>query len=438
MELGIGSDDDLFSEEKDTTFKEKSGWIAKQCESEWFMEDVVDKSSNSSEEAQLISYKADRLYSKKQFNGALAAYKRAIQMVASRYVLLRRILIEGASRSCMYIQDHEQALHFADMLFGESLTLEHRMMAHSLLASVHAAAGNHSDSIKSLHLCIQWQRSNVQFWLKLASAYSALYSQSSHEDHNRHARSGLINGEATDGLSGCKPTLGPLQEGASGNSAQTRKSTLKDSDAHSGNSTAESLQNNPQSDEGEVFKKGEQEQSGMKDLTGDGAPNLGTIVETSNGDHCAEHSGVHESPSSIGDLLNVFDRLAMDPDDAKLSSEAMVRNLTCSDFQPLLCAASCLLRARLLLKSVEHSVNSFAIVKNSQLQKQVDERLAVLNINHTLLEVLHNHARQIFRKGYKKLDGDASGDDKEEDATLDESSLSSELFEKRWFQWVIS
>ena len=34
MELGIGSDDDLFSEEKDTTFKEESGWIAKQCESE--------------------------------------------------------------------------------------------------------------------------------------------------------------------------------------------------------------------------------------------------------------------------------------------------------------------------------------------------------------------------------------------------------------------
>ena len=83
---------------------------------QWFMEDVVDKSSNSSEETQLISYKADRLYSKKQFNGALAAYKRAIRMVASRYVLLRRILIEGASRSSMYIQDHEQALHFAEML----------------------------------------------------------------------------------------------------------------------------------------------------------------------------------------------------------------------------------------------------------------------------------------------------------------------------------
>ena len=179
--------------------------------------------------------------------------------------------------------------------------------------------------------------------MKLANAYSALYSQSSHEDNNRHAQSGLINGVATDCLSGSKPTLGPFQEGASRNSAQTRNLTLKDSEANSGNSTAESLQNNPQQCyEGEVFNKGEQEESGMKDLTGDGAPSLGTIVESSNKDH----SGVHDNPSSVSDLLNVFDRLAMDPDDAKLSSETMVRNLTCSDFQPLLYAGSCLLRAR--------------------------------------------------------------------------------------------
>ncbi|XP_022107969.1 uncharacterized protein C8orf76 homolog isoform X2 [Acanthaster planci] len=468
MDLGIGSDDELFVELKTRSLREHEVWRPKQCEPEECLfeevsvDPVIDTTTYTTERAQVWSYQADFLYARRQFDHALALYRKGVAAVPTRYVLLRRLFIEGAARCCVHLAEHGQALQMAKLLLDESLTLEHRMTARSLLATVHAAAGNQQDAIGSLHICIQWQRSNVHFWLKLAEAYSALYRQpqpASHYHCTDHAQS------CTTGTN-CSKEPGPAnQVGAtcSGNSAFphtcTSGATTRTTDIPSknvgkcvclkwyANKKDNRLPIQISNIDSCYHARNAYTYSSCLPTSHELLNPADTRMENSNEAFAEGTCGtsLDDKDLSFGDLLNQLDSLAITEQatSAELIDESTQGGLMCNQHRPILLAASCLLRARLLLKSVEHSVASFAKVKNSQLQMQIEQTLRTFHLDTAILEVLHHHARVIFRKGCHRLDEvtmameEGGRDDKGKDEASEEECLAMTEFEQRWFPWLV-
>ncbi|XP_072044795.1 uncharacterized protein [Amphiura filiformis] len=121
---------------------------------------------------------------------------------------------------------------------------------------------------------------------------------------------------------------------------------------------------------------------------------------------------------------------------------SLIRDVPCESSSPELFkkfAVGCLIRSSVLLGTVQHTVTSFAKIKNEQLHKEIETTIESLQLDSSIIQRVRQYSEDdVFARGSKSEDASIQEEDKSADKA--ESSiilLTGRDFEQRWFAWAL-
>ncbi|XP_040293641.1 uncharacterized protein C8orf76 homolog isoform X2 [Bufo bufo] len=158
MECDFCFEDSVFSETRERTSQRGLSYRAKQCEPQWFNEDVTNE--HLVEVHNILKFRADLLYRQKDFEKAFIEYSDCYALIPPANNVMRRDVQESQARCLIRLGRHKEALEIAEAL---------------LQATSHNHLGNHQAEVSCLQQLISLHPFNPHFWIRLAESYMSLF-----------------------------------------------------------------------------------------------------------------------------------------------------------------------------------------------------------------------------------------------------------------------
>ncbi|XP_044155527.1 uncharacterized protein C8orf76 homolog isoform X2 [Bufo gargarizans] len=158
MECDFCFEDSVFSETRERTSQRGQSYRAKQCEPQWFNEDVTKE--HLAEVHNIVKFRADLLYRQKDFEKAFIEYSDCYALIPPANNVMRRDVQESQARCLIRLGRHKEALEIAEDL---------------LQATSHNHLGNRQEEVSCLQQLISLHPFNPHFWIRLAESYMSLF-----------------------------------------------------------------------------------------------------------------------------------------------------------------------------------------------------------------------------------------------------------------------
>ncbi|XP_071476628.1 uncharacterized protein [Diadema antillarum] len=446
-------DDDLFAKERPKIKKTpQSDYKPRDITPQWFLDEQAPVRDDPAEQMQLFIHRGDHHYYLGAWGAAGDAYARALEHVASNNPTMRRLLLECLARCQHWDGDHKVAVETGKRLLAESTSEDQLFGAHSLLSLLCQAAGDDTGVINSLKFCLTVRPSSVQHQIRLAKAYLRLASSADRcQLPSNHAkvlpleqqRNLVMNGlePACKTLTNTKDTYGPqaacdqqnmnaVVDGASSTCAPLRhqspstgqpaspemkKSSPKHTYCHgnpSGNDIQERMQKVPMGCNHALTPAVNSNASHSKPADGPAHGTVpGSVKLEALADAASGGAGGCSLPDSESVAIATIQSLSLKDEGGTERCPPWVesgeRSLSLEDGgtskRLILEAAACLVRAQLLLKSVQSIAISFAKKRNSELLAEVEQLLDSLPLDRCVLqEICDQTAESLPGKGAYK------------------------------------
>ncbi|XP_078542947.1 uncharacterized protein C8orf76 homolog [Lissotriton helveticus] len=210
--LGGEFEDSVFIQSRDRNATKSEPYSAKQCEPQWFCEEIYSKDCTE------IKFRGDLAYRQKNFQKALQEYTTCIMLLASNNLAMRRDVQESQARCLCHLGRHGEALDIAQKLRCGSTNTDHLTSVLNLQISIYHSTTNVQRVSSCLQQLITLHPFNPWYWKMLAEAYmdilqatqASFNAKSNFEDKVAQTENsqgedimsvGLCNGERTDSQS---------------------------------------------------------------------------------------------------------------------------------------------------------------------------------------------------------------------------------------------
>ncbi|XP_072170358.1 uncharacterized protein [Diadema setosum] len=443
-------DDDLFAKERPKTKKTpQSDYKPREITPQWFLDEQAPVRDDPIEQMQLFIHRGDHHYYLGAWGAAQDAYARALEHVAPNNPTMRRLLLECLARCQHWDGDHKVAMETGKRLLAESTSEDQLFGAHSLLSLLCQAAGDDTGVIKSLKFCLAVRPSSVQHQIRLAKAYLRLASRadccqqpSNHakvlpseqpsnlvingwapacktltnsEDASRPQAAGdqqNMNAVADGANSTCAPLRGRSPSTGQPASHEKKWSSPKHAYCHgnpSGDGIQERTQKVPTGCNYTVPPAVNSNASCSKPAYVPAHGTLpGNVRLEALTDAASRGAGGCPLPDSESVAVATIQSLSLKDEDRRERCPPLLgsgeRSLSEEDGETskrlILEAAACLVRAQLLLTSIQSIAISFAKKRNSELLAEVEELLDSLPLDRCVLqEICDQTAESLPGKG---------------------------------------
>ncbi|KAM5141237.1 uncharacterized protein C8orf76-like [Mantella aurantiaca] len=178
MEFAFCFEDSVFSESRDRSAGRYVSYTAKQCEPQWFSEDM--KGDDPTEEHTILKFRADSSYRQKNFLRAFDEYNSCIELLPIANNAMRRDVQESQARCLIHLGRFTEALEIAQALMKGVNNTDHLTCALNLQITIHNHLGNLEDAVSCLQQLVTMHSFNPHFWISLAESYRSLTFAASH------------------------------------------------------------------------------------------------------------------------------------------------------------------------------------------------------------------------------------------------------------------
>ncbi|KAM3913210.1 uncharacterized protein C8orf76 homolog [Leptodactylus fuscus] len=173
MECDFCFEDSVFSETRERTGQTGLTYTAKQCEPQWFNEDVT--ADDLVEVHTILKFRADLSYRQEDFEKAFNEYSECCALIPRANNAMRRDVQESQARCLIRLGRHKEALEIAEMLTKGVSNTDHLTGALHLQATIHKHLGNLQEEVSCLQQLISLHPLNPQFWICLAECYMSVF-----------------------------------------------------------------------------------------------------------------------------------------------------------------------------------------------------------------------------------------------------------------------
>ncbi|XP_018420497.1 PREDICTED: uncharacterized protein C8orf76-like [Nanorana parkeri] len=178
MEFDFSFEDSVFSESRDRSAGRDVSYTAKQCEPQWFCEDV--KGDDPSDEHTVRKFRADLSYRQENFLKAFDEYRSCYELLPAANNAMRRDVLESQARCLIHLGRPTEALEIVQSLMKGVNNTDHLTGALNLQVTIHIHLGNLEDAVSDLQQLVTLHSFNPHFWISLAESYRSLSSAASH------------------------------------------------------------------------------------------------------------------------------------------------------------------------------------------------------------------------------------------------------------------
>lgn len=175
----------MFSESRDRSAGREVSYTAKQCEPQWFSEDL--KGDDPTDEHTVLKFRADWLYRQRKFLKAFDEYSSCYELLPAANNGMRRDVQESQARCLIHLERFPEALEIAQALMKGVNNTDHLTVALNLQVTIHNHLGNLKEVVSCLQQLVTLHSFNPHFWISLAESYRSLSFASS------HCRNGSVN-----------------------------------------------------------------------------------------------------------------------------------------------------------------------------------------------------------------------------------------------------
>lgn len=172
MEFDFCFEDSVFSESRDRSAGRNESYTAKQCDPQWFREDV--KGDDPSDEQTMLKFRADLSYRRENFLKAFDEYRSCYALIPATNNAMRRDVLESQARCLIHLGRSTEALEIAQALMKGVNNTDHLTGALSLQVSIHNRLGNLGETVSCLQKLVTLHSFNPHFWIQLADGYRSL------------------------------------------------------------------------------------------------------------------------------------------------------------------------------------------------------------------------------------------------------------------------
>ncbi|XP_041426787.1 uncharacterized protein C8orf76 homolog isoform X2 [Xenopus laevis] len=197
--MGFCFEDSDFAEPTSRLKGTGEPYVAKQCEPQWFTEEV--DSEDSVEIVTALKFRADMAYRLKDFEKALGDYCSCFLLLPPTNTAMRRDVQESQARCLINLGRYTEALEIAESLGNGVFNTDHLTCTLNLQVAILDHLGNLPKVISCLQQLISLHPLNPWIWKRLAEFYTRAHLAASNQatgsvEKNRfepHLESILLN-----------------------------------------------------------------------------------------------------------------------------------------------------------------------------------------------------------------------------------------------------
>ncbi|KAK3601535.1 hypothetical protein CHS0354_027677 [Potamilus streckersoni] len=172
MELGLDFDDEDF-ENKEKQASVPVSYNAKFSSPLWFLSATAEDTDSV---AQIRKFKGDNFFYLGNYREAAEAYRACLDVLPENNKIMQREVSESLARCFLHLGEAEKALKLAEELQKNCMTVDQNLQVLCFFQQIYRTMDRIDDEIAVLHQLILLHHFNVQFWVRLASAYEKLIS----------------------------------------------------------------------------------------------------------------------------------------------------------------------------------------------------------------------------------------------------------------------
>ncbi|CAH2322167.1 LOC733236 [Pelobates cultripes] len=169
---GCCFEDSVFSESRDRTVGVGVPYKAKQCEPQWFNEDL--NREDCTEIITALKFRGDLAYRHEDYEKALVAYNRCYLLLPRTNAAMRRDVQESQARCLVCLRRYTEALEVAQTLKGSVFNTDQLTCALNLHITIYSRLRDWFMAVSCLQQLISLHPYNPWMWKKLAEFYLRL------------------------------------------------------------------------------------------------------------------------------------------------------------------------------------------------------------------------------------------------------------------------
>uniref|UniRef100_A0A8C5MV39 Chromosome 8 open reading frame 76 n=1 Tax=Leptobrachium leishanense TaxID=445787 RepID=A0A8C5MV39_9ANUR len=170
---GCCFEDSLFSESRDRTVGAEGPYEARQCEPQWFNEDM--NSEDHPEIITVLKFRGDFAYRRGDYEKALTEYENCCQLLPQTNAAMRRDVQESQARCLVHLRRFKEALEITETMRKSVLNTDHLTCTLIIEITILSHLGNWTMLISCLQQLVSLHPFNPWMWKKLAESYQRLF-----------------------------------------------------------------------------------------------------------------------------------------------------------------------------------------------------------------------------------------------------------------------
>lgn len=419
MELGLDLEDDTLFDLSKQRCKEicREPYAVKNCPPRWF-NGLNTLAISKTDEQTVMKYRGDEAYLEGKFDTALDFYQQCQYLLQPNNITMRRGIEEDKSRCHLKLHKIDEALNSAKKVAEMAQNFDQMTSALMLLLDIYNTAGYHKGMVYTLIKQLLLHPNNSSFWMQLGHLYSSKYN------YNRQYTTANVRTSCSDRNDSVSQFINLSNSVICNNSEQYVKHMNL-------NTSSEEMEENMSLHKSDDYSK-----------------NLSSIDVTSRRSHDHE---THDD-ESMNDAIELIDFNSILEEDSLqiLASNTDFKHelaLSMNEDTTHMIAASltCYMAARLLLRSVERQIGSFAKKKNICQQMEIKRKIELLTAElPNMVEVSTKCCKFLKSALNLEFNTDMNSFNDEISSDADELSLRRILhedekierkFKNKWFSW---